>query len=145
MTSDEIAETLGDKKSATIYERQSITWLGKCPACDAQLCTGYNTLTHVYMQALHQAAIGKGRERHARPGQPYEGQPACQIAREVGLGFPAGQAVKKIVEAQRLLRIKGPEAAVAELLGALNYIAAEVIVIREGKTDDQTGNLRQDQ
>lgn len=46
----------------------------------------------------------------------------------MGLGYPLGQAVKKIYESQRL-PTKQP--AIAELLGAINYIAAAVIVLEE--------------
>jgi hypothetical protein len=78
--------------------------------------------------ALEQASKGKGRERHASEGEAYEDQIICEVARRVGLGYPLGQAVKKIYESQRL----GGDAGVQELLGALNYIAAAVIVMREG-------------
>ena len=40
--------------------------------------------------------------------------------------------MKKFLEADRLLKIKGKEAAVRELLGVVNYIAAKIILIEEG-------------
>ena len=46
-----------------------------------------------------------------------------------GSGFPLGQAGKKMQESQRLPR----EAAVRELLGAINYIAAQIIMRERGK------------
>ena len=92
------------------------------------LVPGYESLATVYDSAIEQASEGKGRERHAEAGEPYEKQVICEVARRVGLGYPLGQAVKKIYESQRL----GGERGVAELLGALNYVAAAVIVMREG-------------
>lgn len=91
------------------------------------LVPGYEALATVYDSAIEQASEGKGRERHAEAGEPYEKQIICEVARRVGLGYPLGQAVKKVYEAQRL----GGERGVAELLGALNYIAAAVIVMNE--------------
>ena len=98
----------------------------------------YESLVQVYQDAVIQASKGKGRERHASEGEAYEDQIICEVARRVGLGYPLGQAVKKIYESQRL----GGERGVAELLGALNYVAAAVIVMREGlepasKADDE--------
>jgi hypothetical protein len=89
---------------------------------------GYESLVQVYQDAVIQASKGKGRERHAVEGEAYEDQIICEVARRVGLGYPLGQAVKKIYESQRI----GGERGVAELLGALNYVAAAVIVMREG-------------
>lgn len=88
----------------------------------------YISLGLVMQSALEQASKGKGRERHASEGEAYEDQIICEVARRVGLGYPLGQAVKKIYESQRI----GGERGVAELLGALNYVAAAVIVMREG-------------
>ena len=92
------------------------------------LVPGYESLATVYDSAIEQASEGKGRERHASEGEAYEKQIICEVARRVGLGYPLGQAVKKVYESQRL----GGERGVAELLGALNYVAAAVIVMREG-------------
>lgn len=89
---------------------------------------GYESLVQVYQDAVIQASKGKGRERHANEGEAYEDQIICEVARRVGLGYPLGQAVKKIYESQRI----GGERGVAELLGTLNYVAAAVIVMREG-------------
>jgi hypothetical protein len=88
---------------------------------------GYESLARVLRAAYAQAADGKGKERHAG-GQPFDEQPMQTIASMVGLGFPLGQAIKKIQESQRMDR----DAAVRELLGAINYIAGAVIAL-EGK------------
>lgn len=87
----------------------------------------YGALADVLRDAYDQAATGKGRERHARDREPFEKQQICEITRRVGIGFPLGQAMKKIVESQRL----APGHDVQELLGAINYLAAAVIVMRE--------------
>lgn len=87
----------------------------------------YLLLWNTLRDAWDQAANGKGKERHQKDDEPFEDQPICAFARRVGLGYPLGQAMKKIDEASRM----EPEAAVMEILGAINYLAAAVIVIRE--------------
>ena len=88
---------------------------------------GYEPLAEVLAEALAQAAQGKGRERHAQGDTPFLRQPICEIARMVGPGFATGQAIKKAQEAMRLPAEHGD----AELLGAMNYLAAAVLVRRE--------------
>ena len=88
---------------------------------------GYESLCEVLGDAVVQASMGKGRERHAEAGEPFDRQIICEVARRVGLGYPLGQACKQIYESQRI----GGEKGRAELLGAINYIAAAVIVDRE--------------
>ncbi|MBV5305578.1 MAG: hypothetical protein J0652_02670 [Desulfobulbaceae bacterium] len=87
---------------------------------------GYEALSEVLHAALTQAAIGKGKERHA-DNKPFEEQDICTITRSEGHGFTRGQARKKIAEAKRLDR----DAAIRELLGAINYLAADIIVLGE--------------
>ena len=87
----------------------------------------YLLLWNTLRDALEQAAFGKGKARHQKNNEPFEEQPICSIARRVGIGFPLGQAMKKIDEAARMEQ----EVAVNELLGAINYLAAAVIVLRE--------------
>jgi len=98
----------------------------------------YESLGDVFFSALRQAAEGKGRERHAEDGEPYERQIICEVARRVGLGYPLGQAVKKIYESQRLI----PQLGVQELLGAMNYIAAAYIVMQE-RMDEEGRRFRE--
>jgi len=81
----------------------------------------------VFDLALEQAQSGKGKERHAEDDHAYEDQLACSITRAEGHGFTRGQALKKIHEAKRLPK----EAAIHELLGALNYIGADIIVLQD--------------
>lgn len=90
----------------------------------------YKKLCDVLVAALDQAQSGKGRERHAA-GEPFEQQEICQNTRAVGYGYPLGQARKKARESLRLLEDRGPDAAIAECLGAINYLAAAVVVMQE--------------
>lgn len=85
---------------------------------------GYYDLFSVLREALDQAQSGKGSERHGN-GQPFTEQPALTITRAVGLGFPLGQAMKKIQECQRM----DTDAAKRELLGAINYLAAAILFL----------------
>lgn len=89
---------------------------------------GYEALTGVLDEAINQAANGKGLERHA-DDRPFHDQPIMRETQAVGLGYPAGQARKKILEAVRCCG-DHPERAIADLLGAINYTAALVIAIR---------------
>ena len=91
---------------------------------------GYESLAEVLQDALEQAQSGKGKERHAA-GEPFNQQEICVNTRAVGLGYPLGQARKKARESKRLFKDQGVEAGVAECLGAINYLAAAVIVMRE--------------
>ena len=84
----------------------------------------YHDLALILCRAYDQAADGKGNERHAQ-GQPFVAQPMQTIQQLVGTGFAAGQAIKKIQEAQRM----EPEAAARDLLGAINYIAGMILHI----------------
>jgi len=86
----------------------------------------YRSLFLVLNDALEQAQSGKGEERHGN-GLLFTEQPALTITRAVGLGFPLGQAMKKIQESQRM----DTDAAKRELLGAINYLAAAVLFLNE--------------
>jgi len=113
----------------------------------------YALLYQVLRAALWQASEGKGAERHAGEGEPFEKQIICEVAKpdRAGIGYVIGQAVKKGYEARRMLRrardLVGPaghdaddpaaEATVLfrsarqDLLGAINYLAAAYIVAPE--------------
>lgn len=90
----------------------------------------YKELKIILDRAYLQASVGKGKDRHAN-GLPFHQQPILVETRSVGIGFPAGQARKKIQEATNCYK-DHPERAIADLLGAINYIAAEIIFIEEG-------------
>lgn len=85
---------------------------------------GYDKLFAVLMQAFEQASGGKGKERHAKDGVPFEDQPMSQINKQLGSidGF-IYQAHKKSLESKRLPDGRGQ----AELLGAIVYLAGAVI------------------
>jgi hypothetical protein len=86
----------------------------------------YADLDSVFDEAYSQAAFDKGLIRHVVGEEPYSQQLICWLNRR-GYDFCRGQAVKKIDESLRL----NPEAAIKELLGAINYLAAGVIVLKE--------------
>lgn len=83
----------------------------------------YRTLEVILKAAYDQAATGKGKERHA-DGQKFEDQPIVVLEKlyQSGVLF---QAAKKMHESQRLPK----EAAVKELLGSINYLAARIIYL----------------
>jgi len=87
----------------------------------------YKTLKAVLDEALLQASVGKGKERHAVEGVPFEKQISCIIEWELP-GYASGQAAKKIFEASRL----PTDRAIHELLGAINYLVIAIIV-KKGK------------
>lgn len=87
----------------------------------------YFSLSLVLQRAWEQAALGKGAARHGQ-NLPFEEQPMLAITRT--LGSHAGllyQAAKKAQESQRMDK----DAAVAELLGAINYLAGAIIYLEE--------------
>lgn len=90
----------------------------------------YMQLATVFQAAHDQAAVGKGKERHAN-GRDFDRQPIMELGRMFGPGFAAGQAAKKAQEAMGMLSRKENDAAVRELLGAMNYLAACVMLVRE--------------
>lgn len=89
---------------------------------------GYETLAEILTAALMHAATGKGKARHAS-GQPFADQPMQTITRTVGMGFPLGQALKKTQEASGMIERGDNNAARAELLGAINYLAGAVLAL----------------
>lgn len=85
----------------------------------------YGRLHDVLLDAWAQAAQGKGNDRHAT-GQAFEDQPMQVISQLIGSrDGMAFQAIKKIQESQRMEK----DAAIRELLGAINYIAGMVIYL----------------
>ena len=88
---------------------------------------GYEPLANVLQDALDQAQAGKGNQRHAN-GKPFLEQPIITDGRACGLAGPAFQARKKILEA---LNCPDEERAVQDLLGAIVYTAAMVILKEE--------------
>lgn len=89
---------------------------------------GYERLADVLERAFDQAATGKGHDRHAQD-LPFEQQPMQKLIDLYGPGFALGQAAKKAQESQRLPAGRD----VAELLGAINYLAGAVIALERGR------------
>ena len=92
--------------------------------------TMYKPLKDVLKAAYDQAASGKGKDRHAN-GKVFTEQPIMEIGRMVGMGYQTGQAMKKSQEAGGMVSRGEYGAAKAELLGAINYLAAAYILIDE--------------
>jgi len=93
----------------------------------------YSSLEAVLKDALSQANSGKGVERHANNNN-FEDQVICVVGRLLkGHRYAAHayQAIKKTIEAGRLYDIKGKDAAYNEILGAINYLSALAIMIKE--------------
>lgn len=91
----------------------------------------YKPLYTILHDAYSQAANGKGKARHNGRGVAFDRQPIMEIGRMCGLGYPTGQAQKKTQEAVSMFSRGEGHAAEAELLGAINYLAAAVMLIRE--------------
>jgi glutamine amidotransferase-like uncharacterized protein len=88
----------------------------------------YQALLSVLIEALEQAQDGKGKIRHqAHAAEKFTDQVICEVGRRLGTGYNLGQAVKKIYESEAL----DEQSAINELFGAINYIAAAIILIRE--------------
>lgn len=90
---------------------------------------GYEALAAVLREAYEQAATGKGNERHSR-GQPFHEQRIIRVGTEFGIGFNLGQAMKKAAEGMDMAYAGDPERAIREFLGAINYLASTVILLR---------------
>lgn len=111
-----------------VKDRQ--TW--ECSVCgmewpfNPEIKKGYSSLQKVLEAAQAQAESGKGHERHASD-EAFEDQPIQWIEKHFK-SFQLGQAVKKMHESQRLDK----DAAIKELLGAINYLAARVIYLEGG-------------
>lgn len=86
----------------------------------------YQSLKDVLAEAVTQASQGKGSERHDPNGEAFEDQQIVQFGEWMGSNhFNVGQACKKSIESCRL----PPDRARKELLGAINYLAAAVLVL----------------
>lgn len=108
------------------------------PAPLSMAAPGYESLANVLDRAYRQAAYGKGKERHAN-NRPFDQQPMQDIIRLHGVGFATGQASKKASEALGLQ----PGHDVAELLGAIVYIAGAIIALERKRSPANDNNQQQ--
>lgn len=96
---------------------------------------GYRDLLDVLISSYEQAATGKGKQRHAKDGQAFKDQPIFTITNTLGIGFPMGQAMKKISEAHGMYEggslTSMPTSAIMELRGAIVYCAASILYIMQ--------------
>lgn len=98
-----------------------------------QKAPSYSSLENVLKDAVSQSQTGKGAERHANNNN-FEDQVICVVGRLLkGHRYAAHayQAIKKTIEAGRLYDLKGKDAAYNEILGAINYLSALAIMIKE--------------
>lgn len=131
-------EVLGDPHPAwpadlhTFQERlafqRGVAAARQVDSMDKRGGAAYAALREVLDMALDQASAGKGKERHAPNGERFEDQRMLSISRllvsEYGMAY---QVCKKVSEG---LILPTTERKVAELLGAINYIAGIVIYLR---------------
>ncbi len=101
---------------------------------------GYEPVARVLREALDQTQNGKGKERHASDGLAFADQPMMGISRLLGsaaehveLGGVAFQAIKKTHEAIGMVQRGKRDAAKAELLGAIVYLAGMVLLVEDNK------------
>lgn len=80
-------------------------------------------LSRILGLAYDRSMKGKGRERHGH-GKPFHKQPIMDYTEKVGMGFPLGQALKKIEEFEAIKNLKGIDEARKELLDAIVYLCA---------------------
>lgn len=93
---------------------------------------GYEGLARVLGSAYDQSAKGKGKERHAN-ARPFDKQPIMEIGRMLSsiCDGELYQIVKKAQEASGMIARGRYDAAKAELLGAIVYSAAAVLLIED--------------
>lgn len=92
----------------------------------------YSKLYSVLMDALDQAAYGKGKERHATD-KSFEDQPMQTISDLAG--SPDGMAYQVIKKVQEALRLPDFSRQKRELLGAIVYAAGMIIWLEKQPTE----------
>lgn len=98
---------------------------------------GYMPLEVVLCAAYAQASAGKGKERHAA-GDDFSNQPILTIGRLLkSADGEAYQAIKKLREGLMMHKRGQTDAAIRELLGAINYIAATALLLVEERHADE--------
>ena len=91
----------------------------------------HHPLYEIYEDAVAQACVGKGNERHGM-GKSFYDQKWVKLADIHGVGFLSGQAQKKLEEAFDAYRQGNCDMVwfEKELMGSLNYIAMSLLYLR---------------
>jgi len=87
---------------------------------------GYEILAEIALKACRRVWESKGIERHAN-NLPFDMQPIMTITRRHGHGFPRGQALKKVDEAEKMNKEDG----LIEILEAITYLMADALILEE--------------
>lgn len=107
---------------------------------------GYEILADVLQDALDQAQAGKGKDRHAKDHEPFDEQQIMEIARRQGNVSGQGfQAHKKLYEAEGMFSRGEYARARHEILGAIVYASAMVLIIDENATKERAVRNDMDQ
>jgi len=128
LPTSEWSPTIGQPEAANSNGHMDVHGTWHCPR------DPYTTLRTILDAAFNHAATGKGKERHGSScgrDLPFDKQPMLETTRLVGPGFPLGQAIKKAGEAAGMIERSELDAAEAECLGAINYLAGAVAWMRE--------------
>lgn len=97
---------------------------------------GYELLAKVLQGAYNQAALGKGKERHAND-LPFHEQKMLSITHQ--LGSPIGLAYQVIKKVEEALGLPTVERQVSELYGAINYTAGIIIYLESRQPTEMEG------
>ena len=97
---------------------------------------GYESLADAMQEALDQAQLGKGQERHANE-RPFEDQTLMNNTRAVGTGYPCGQAMKKAEELHSMVQRGEYAQAIEEAHGAAVYLLTAALWIEECAEEEQ--------
>jgi hypothetical protein len=91
----------------------------------------HHPLYEIYEDAVAQACVGKGNERHGM-GKSFYDQKWVKLADIHGVGFLSGQAQKKLEEAFDAYRQGNCDMVwfEKELMGSLNYVAMSLLYLR---------------
>lgn len=115
--------------NSVLDDRQKLECLLSDNVNAVELNPKYDSLYKVFLMAYNQASNGKGKERHAND-EDFRNQKIVTLNKQIGSNHGAiFQACKKAQESARL----SDDRAIAELLGAINYLAAAVIILQEEK------------
>ena len=113
--------------NTVLDDRQKLECLLSDNANAIELNPKYDSLYKVLLSAYNQASCGKRKERHAND-EPFENQKIITLNKQIGSNHGAiFQACKKAQESARLPH----DRAIMELLGAINYLAAAVIMLQQ--------------